>query len=246
MSMNPQQLKHVVEAALFSAGRPLNLNQLLALFEEHERPEREALRAVLAELAVEWQNRGIELKEVASGFRFQVKQELAPWISRLSEERPPRYSRALLETLALIVYRQPITRAGIEEIRGVAVSSSIMRTLLEREWIRVVGHRDVPGKPALYGTTKKFLDYFNLKSLAELPPLAEIMPVEHLQKELDLETSDEAAQWADDDARTGGVPALVKGKATAVATGAVPENAPSPNDKPDKQHDSEQEIVAEA
>ncbi len=194
--MNPQQLKHIVEAALFSAGRPLSLNQILALFEEGERPAREALRAVLDELAADWRERGIELKEVASGFRFQVRQELAPWISRLSEERPPRYSRALLETLALIVYRQPITRAGIEEIRGVAVSSSIMRTLLEREWIRVVGHRDVPGKPALYGTTRKFLDYFNLKSLSELPPLAEISPVDHLQKELALETVEGGGQPA--------------------------------------------------
>ncbi len=194
--MNPQQLKHIVEAALFSAGRPLSLNQILALFEEGERPTREALRAVLDELAADWRERGIELKEVASGFRFQVRQELAPWISRLSEERPPRYSRALLETLALIVYRQPITRAGIEEIRGVAVSSSIMRTLLEREWIRVVGHRDVPGKPALYGTTRKFLDYFNLKSLSELPPLAEIRPVDHLQKELALETVEGGGQPA--------------------------------------------------
>ncbi len=185
--MSPQQLKNIVEAALFAAARPLSLDQILKLFPEEERPERGAVRDVLATLEEEWSGRGLELKQVGSGYRFQVRQELAPWIGRLHEERPPRYSRALLETLALIVYRQPITRAGIEEIRGVAVSSSIMKTLLEREWIRVVGHRDVPGRPALYGTTKKFLDDFNLKSLSELPPLAEIQPADPAQRELALE-----------------------------------------------------------
>lgn len=214
MSMNPQQLKDIVEAALFAAARPLNINQLLKLFEEGEaQPAREEIQAALDTLATEWRERGIELRQVSSGYRFQVKQSLSPWISRLSEERPPRYSRALLETLALIVYRQPITRAGIEEIRGVAVSSSIMKTLLEREWIRVVGHRDVPGKPALYGTTRKFLDYFNLKSLSELPPLAEIKPVDHLQKELALSVANEeaaaAAQQAESDAMA--LPPLASG-----------------------------------
>ncbi len=214
MSMNPQQLKDIVEAALFAAARPLNINQLLKLFEEGEaQPAREEIQAALDTLATEWRERGIELRQVSSGYRFQVKQSLSPWISQLSEERPPRYSRALLETLALIVYRQPITRAGIEEIRGVAVSSSIMKTLLEREWIRVVGHRDVPGKPALYGTTRKFLDYFNLKSLSELPPLAEIKPVDHLQKELALSVANEeaaaAAQQAESDAMA--LPPLASG-----------------------------------
>lgn len=186
MSMNPLPLKAIVEAALLNAGQPLSVERLLALFAEEERPSAEAVQAALAELAAEWEGRSLELKQVASGFRFQVRAELAPWIGRLSEERQPRYSRALLETLALIVYRQPITRAGIEEIRGVTISSHIIRTLLEREWIRVVGHREVPGRPALFGTTKKFLDYFNLRSLSELPPLAEIKPEDHLQKSLEF------------------------------------------------------------
>lgn len=190
MPMNQQQIKDIVEAAIFTAGRPLNTVQLLKLFSEEERPDGETLQAVLDSLSGEWQDRGIELRQVSSGYRFQVKAELSPWISRLAEERAPRYSRALLETLALIVYRQPITRAGIEDVRGVAVSSSMIRTLLEREWIRVVGHRDVPGKPALYGTTRKFLDYFNLTGLAELPPLSEIRPIDHLQEELALPVQD--------------------------------------------------------
>ena len=142
--------------------------------------------AVLDTLVEEWSDRGIELKQVGSGYRFQVRQELSTWISRMNEERAPRYSRALLETLALVVYRQPITRAEIEDVRGVAVSTNIIKTLLEREWVRVVGHRDVPGKPALFGTTKGFLDYFNLKSLSELPPLAEIRDLDAVQKELEL------------------------------------------------------------
>jgi len=172
--MDREQLKRIVEAALLAAGRPLSLDRLLALFPETERPSREALRAVLAELAEACAGRGVELQEVASGYRYQVRRELAPWVGRLFEERPPRYSRALLETLALIAYRQPITRAEIEEVRGVAVSSHIIRTLLEREWIRVVGHKEVPGRPALYGTTRQFLDHFGLRSLGELPPLAEL------------------------------------------------------------------------
>jgi segregation and condensation protein B len=159
------------------------MERLQALFNEDERPDNDGIRAILDELATEWEGRPLALQQVASGWRFQVRTELAPWLNRLSEEKTPRYSRALLETLALIVYRQPITRAGIEEIRGVSVSSNIIRTLLERDWIRVVGHRDVPGKPALFGTTKKFLDYFNLKSLSDLPPLADIQPLDHLQEE---------------------------------------------------------------
>lgn len=186
MSTKPTPVKAVIEAALLCAGEPLNIERLQALFAEDECPAADELRAHLETLAGEWEGRPLELKQVGSGYRFQVRQELAPWLGRLSEERAPRYSRALLETLALIVYRQPITRAGIEEIRGVTVSSQIIRTLIEREWIRVVGHRDVPGKPALFGTTKKFLDYFNLKSLGELPPLADIQPLDHLQEELEF------------------------------------------------------------
>lgn len=193
MPTNPLPLKAIVEAALLNAGQALGIDRLLALFSDEERPEAGAVQAVLEELAAEWEGRSLELRQVAGGYRFQVRAELAPWIGRLSEERQPRYSRALLETLALIVYRQPITRAGIEEIRGVTVSSHIIRTLLEREWIRVVGHRDVPGRPALFGTTKKFLDYFNLRSLSDLPPLAEIRPLDHLQEAFEFNAGQSAA-----------------------------------------------------
>lgn len=184
--MNEQQLKMILEGALLAAGRPLTVDDLLGLFEEAERPERDAMHAALNGLAQDYNERGIELREVASGFRVQVKRELSPWISRLWLERPSRYSRALLETMALVAYRQPITRGEIEDIRGVSVSSSIMKTLQEREWIRVVGHRDVPGKPAMYGTTKQFLDYFDLKSLDELPTLAELRDIDSINAELDL------------------------------------------------------------
>lgn len=179
-------LKNIIEAALLAADRPLSVEQLSKLFNEEMRPSRDHLRSVLEELTADWSSRGIELKEVHSGFRFQVRQELTPWINHLWEERSPRYSRALLETLALIAYRQPITRAEVEEIRGVSVSSSIMKTLQEREWVRVLGRRDVPGRPALYGTTRQFLDHFNLKSLNELPALAEIKTLGEPQVELTL------------------------------------------------------------
>lgn len=172
--MTAAPLKHIVEAALVAAGAPLSLDQLLGLFGEDERPERAALSAVLRELASEYQSRGIEIVEVASGYRVQVRASVAPWVARLWEAKAPRYSRALLETLSLIAYRQPVTRGEIEEIRGVAVSTHIIKTLSEREWVRVVGHRDVPGRPALYATTRKFLDYFGLRSLNDLPPLSQI------------------------------------------------------------------------
>jgi segregation and condensation protein B len=194
MSTNRPPLKDILEAALLSADQPLTLERLAGLFDEGDRPPQEEIRAALDTLAQEWAGRTLELKEVGSGFRLQVRQEYAPWVGRLAEERAPRYSRALLETLALIVYRQPITRAGIEEIRGVSVSTHIIKTLLEREWVRVVGHRDVPGKPALYGTTRKFLDYFNIQSLSELPALADIKPIDHLQKELDLAGAPDEAE----------------------------------------------------
>ncbi|MCC6301178.1 MAG: SMC-Scp complex subunit ScpB [Gammaproteobacteria bacterium] len=194
MSTNRPSTKDILEAALLCADQPLSLERLAGLFEEEARPAQEEIRSLLATLAEEWNGRTLELREVSSGFRLQVRQEYAPWVGRLAEERAPRYSRALLETLALIVYRQPITRAGIEEIRGVSVSTHIIKTLMEREWIRVVGYRDVPGKPALYGTTRKFLDYFNIQSLSDLPALADIKPIDHLQKELDLAAAaDEAA-----------------------------------------------------
>ena len=169
MSVNPQQLKNILEAAMLAAGEPLSVERLLALFAEEARPGTAEVREALASLGEDCAERGIELKEVSSGFRLQVKRELAPWVTRLYEERTPRYSRALLETLVLIAYRQPITRAEIEDIRGVTVSSNIIKTLQEREWIRVVGHREVPGKPALFGTTREFLDYFNLKRAERCP-----------------------------------------------------------------------------
>ncbi|GAB4347921.1 MAG: hypothetical protein Kow006_08060 [Gammaproteobacteria bacterium] len=187
--MDTTKLKNIVEAALLAAGEPLSIDQLQRLFVEAEAPPRDELRAALKTLAEEYEGRGIELKEVGSGFRIQTRSEMSEWVSRLWEERPPRYSRALLETLALIAYRQPITRGEIEEIRGVSVSTNIVKTLLEREWVRVVGHRDVPGKPAMYGTTRQFLDYFNLKSLNELPTLAEIRDIDSINAELVFEES---------------------------------------------------------
>ena len=165
------KLKAIVEAALFVAQKPLRLEELQALFPEDGQPKPADLRLALAELAEEFKCRPLELKEVASGFRFQVRESLSPWISRLFEEKPARYSKALLETLAIIAYRQPATRGEIEEIRGVAVSTQIIRALLERDWVQVVGHKEVPGRPGLYATTRQFLDYFNLKGLDELPPL---------------------------------------------------------------------------
>ena len=181
-----KELKNIVEGALLAAGRPLNVDELLALFGDEERPDRAEIKKALDALQAEFEGRGIELKEVASGFRIQVRRELAPWISRMWEERPARYSRALLETLALVAYRQPITRSEIEDVRGVTVSTHIMRTLQDRGWIRIVGHRDVPGHPEMFGTTKEFLDYFSLKSLDELPTLSQLRDIESINAELDL------------------------------------------------------------
>jgi len=191
---SPTALKNVIEALLLAAGEPLSLKQLASIFEGQETFTGEDISKALQELSCDLDGRGIELVEVASGFRLQTREELMPWVSRLWEERPQRYSRALLETLALIAYRQPVTRGEIEEVRGVSVSSNIIRTLQEREWIRVVGHRDVPGKPALFGTTKAFLDYFNLKSLDDLPTLAEIRDMESLEPELDFDVSEADGQ----------------------------------------------------
>jgi segregation and condensation protein B len=179
------ELKTILEAVLLAAGEPLALDRLLALFPEAERPERDALCTALAELAADYAGRGVELVEVASGFRLQVPQAFAPWVERLWEERAASYSRALLETLALIAYRQPVTRGEIEAVRGVSVSSSIMKTLQERGWIRVIGHREVPGRPALYATTRAFLDYFNLKSLSELPSLVAPRDLDAIGAELE-------------------------------------------------------------
>lgn len=184
--MNTEYTRKVVEAALLAAGRSLSLAELAQLFDPVDRPENDELRAALHELGGQYAGRGIELKETASGFRVQVRREVAAQVSRLWPERPPRYSRALLETLAIIAYRQPLTRAEIESIRGVAVSSELIRTLFERNWIRVVGHREVPGRPELLGTTRDFLDYFGLKTLDALPPLAELKSLEDLDPQLAL------------------------------------------------------------
>ena len=183
-------LKSILEAVLMVAGEPLSLAALATVFSDEERPTDTDISKTLEELGDDYAERGLELKEVASGFRIQVREDANPWVARLWEERPQRYSRAMLETLALIAYRQPITRGEIEEVRGVSVRTNIIRTLQEREWIRVVGHRDVPGKPALFGTTRAFLDYFNLQNLDDLPSLAEIQDMESIEPELELETTD--------------------------------------------------------
>ncbi|MCP1647481.1 SMC-Scp complex subunit ScpB [Pseudomonas nitroreducens] len=175
---DPQELATLLEGILLAAGKPMSLERLGELFEEAERPEPQQFRDALAVLGLSCSGRAFELKEVATGYRLQVREKFAPWVGRLWEERPQRYSRALLETLALIAYRQPITRGEIEEIRGVAVNTQIVKTLMEREWIRIVGYREVPGRPAMLATTRTFLDYFNLKSLEELPPLAELKLME--------------------------------------------------------------------
>jgi segregation and condensation protein B len=188
--MDPVKLKNIVEAAMLAAGRPLSLEQLQALFPDHERPERADLKAAIDALEADYAERGIRVIEVASGWRIQVREEMSAWLSRLWQDRPARYSRALLETLALIAYRQPITRGEIEDIRGVSVSSNIMRTLMERGWVRIVGHRDVPGRPGMYATTREFLDYFGLKKLEDLPPLAEIRDLDSINVELDLELTE--------------------------------------------------------
>ena len=185
--MGDHDLVEIIEGALLAAGEPLSKKQLAQLFDELDRPSTADITAALDEVAERCDGRGFELAEVASGFRFQVRQNLSPWVSKLWVERPVRYSRALLETLSLIAYRQPITRGEIEDIRGVAVSSNIMKSLLEREWVKVVGHRDVPGKPAMYATTREFLDYFNLKSLDQLPPLADVKDLETMTSALPLE-----------------------------------------------------------
>lgn len=186
MSMNHDRLKQIIEGALLAAGRPLSIDQLLTLFLDEEQPSRQEIREAIDSLKVDCEPRAVELVEVSSGFRYQVRPTLATWVSRLWEEKPPRYSRAVLETLALIAYRQPITRAEIEDIRGVSVGSNIVKTLMEREWVRIVGHRDVPGKPALFGTTRQFLDYFNLKNLSDLPTLADLKNIDSIEHALDF------------------------------------------------------------
>ena len=184
--MNESHIRNVIEAALLAAGKPLQPAELVELFDEGARPQLQDVVAALTALTAEYSNRGIEIKETAAGFRIQVRREMANEISRLWPERPARYSRALLETLALIAYRQPITRAEIEAVRGVAVNPNILKTVIERNWVRVVGHRDVPGRPELLGTTRDFLDYFGLRNLEELPPLAELKTIGDIKVQFDL------------------------------------------------------------
>ncbi len=191
--MNQEQLKNIVEAALMVSEKPVSVSQLLALFEnETDKPEKADIKTAIEQIMQDYEGRGIELKEVSSGYRVQVNGDYADWINHLFDDRPPRYSRALLETLAIIAYRQPVTRAEIEEIRGVSVSSNIIRTLQERSWIRVVGQRDIPGKPELLATSKEFLDYFNLKKLSELPALSEIKDFDQINPDLFEELEKEA------------------------------------------------------
>jgi len=191
--MNDQPLSGVLEAVLLAAGRPVSVEQFRELFEESQRPTTEEVEAALSELASACADRAYELREVASGWRLEVRARYAEVVSRLWQERPSRYSRALLETLALIAYRQPITRGEIEDIRGVTVSTSIMRTLQERNWIRVVGHREVPGRPELLGTTREFLDYFGLRSLDDLPTLAELRDLDDIKMQLEFPGAENAS-----------------------------------------------------
>ncbi len=214
--MSALEIRNTVEAALLAAGKSLTLAELGALFEEHSRPSPEQLRAALEALTDEYSGRGIEIRETGAGFRVQVRREYGAAVARLWPERPQRYSRALLEILALIAYRQPVTRAEIEAVRGVTVNPNIIKTLLERQWIRVVGHRDLPGRPELLGTTRDFLEYFSLRSLDELPPLAELSALEDLDPQLDLPVADaeEIVPGAEQD---GGVSALSTADAYAPA-----------------------------
>src|ERR1700730_4866560 len=197
--MNDQYTRNVIEAALLAAGRPLASDELVTLFDERDGSNADEIRAALEALRCEYENRGLELVEVASGYRIQIRASVAQPVSRLWQERPTKYSRALLETLALVAYRQPITRGEIEQIRGVTVNPNIIKTLLERSWIRVVGHRDVPGKPELLGTTRDFLDYFSLQKLDDLPTLAQLKELEDLRVQLSLPGADPQVALATDD-----------------------------------------------
>lgn len=244
MTIEQTQLRNIIEGALLAAGQPLNLNKLKSLFEEDEAPEKDDLLTALNAIAADCEGRGFELKEVGSGWRFQVRTDFAPWINRLWEEKPQKYSRAVLETLALVAYRQPITRGDIEEIRGVAVSSHIIKSLTEREWVKVVGHRDVPGRPALYATTRHFLDYFNLKSLEELPSLGEIRDLNEINKALDLnddvggrdpEADQETSEGSESEG-AGSDSEATDGTDSDHSETDSPEESSPANDRPDNEH----------
>jgi segregation and condensation protein B len=202
--MQENKLQNILEAILLSAEKSLSIEKLLGFFEPEDLVNREDAKVALGKLQQDCESRGYELVETAQGFRFQTRKEYQQWVTRHWDEKPAKYSRALLETLALIVYRQPITRAEIEDIRGVAVSSHIIKTLTEREWIRVVGQKDVPGHPSLLGTTRQFLDYFNLKSLDEMPSLAEIKDIDALYPELDLAVKESLKHNEEDEKQMAG------------------------------------------
>jgi len=223
--MNEHELKITIEATLLAAGRPVTTQQLMDLFDERDRPTEEQMQAAFEQIANDYAERGIELVQVASGWRIQVRQRCMEAVSRLWQERPSKYSRALLETLALVAYRQPITRSEIEEIRGVSISSTIMRTLQERNWIRTVGHREVPGRPELLGTTREFLDYFGLRSLDQLPTLAELRDLETIGVQLEL-PSGEAANGQPDAAGEGAPEAAPVEAEAAASTEAEAADAP--------------------
>ncbi len=185
--MEMSKLKPILDALFAASDRPLSVNFIAELFAgDVEQPTKDGIRQAIAEITAQYQHSGMEIKQVASGFRLQVKPAYENWVSRLWDQKPPRYSRAMMETLALIAYRQPVTRGEIEDIRGVSVSTNMIKTLLDREWVRPLGHKDVPGRPTLYGTTKTFLDYFNLKALNELPTLAELKDLDQYHPELAL------------------------------------------------------------
>ena len=226
--MNETYVRNVVEAALLAAGRPLTMDELLAVFDERDGPTADALHAALTALRADYEGRGLELVEVASGFRIQIRANVAEPVSRLWQERPAKYSRALLETLALIAYRQPITRGEIEQIRGVAVNPNIIKTLIERSWIRVIGHRDVPGRPELLGTTREFLDYFSLKKLDDLPTLAQLKELEELRIQLTLPGADaiEAGEAAEADEGGAGDKAGDEDTAEPPAANSEPDQSP--------------------
>ncbi len=200
-SYDREQLCRIIEGAILAAGEALTVDKLHGLFEEHEAPGKDVIRDILGDIAGSCEGRGFQLVEVASGWRFQVREDVATWVNRLWDEKPQKYSRAMLETLALIAYRQPLTRGDIEDVRGVAVSSHIIKTLVEREWVKVVGHRDVPGRPSLYATTRQFLDYFNLKSLDELPTLSELKDIDSPNGSLDWGDGASAEEAVEDTAK---------------------------------------------
>ena len=226
--MNDHYVKNVIEAALLAAGRPLSMDELVSVFDERDGSNAAEVRAALAALTADYETRGLELLEVASGYRIQIRAAVAQPVSRLWQERPAKYSRALLETLALVAYRQPITRGEIEDIRGVAVNPNIIKTLLERGWIRVVGQRDVPGRPELLGTTREFLDYFGLQRLDDLPTLAQLKELEDLRVQLTLPGADAADAPVAEGARTAeSAAAEPKGE---FADAAADEEDPEPAD----------------